>query len=133
MSPFAWTLAIKAIVTLLCVALPALFADPSWLNGIVGEPSAAVLYRLYGVAILALIVGYGVAFRAHQKGQAALWILPIGIVSNSGATLALILFAKDITWVLAALFFGAVTLSFVLTALWPAAMTRTLSAKGAPQ
>ena len=133
MSLFGWTLSIKVAVTPFAVVLPALLASPSWLDGVVGTSSAPVLYRLYGVAILALIVGYAVALRSDLAGQDARWILPVGMVSNSGAALALLLSAKDITWVLAALFFGAVTVSFIFTALWPEAMTRTPYAKGVPQ
>ncbi|MEM1378361.1 MAG: hypothetical protein AAGG69_13330 [Pseudomonadota bacterium] len=82
------------------------------LTGINAETS--YLFRLYGVAILSLLVGYAGGIWQASQGVFPTGIIIMGIVSNGGATLALLLTGTAGKNVYLTLFFGIVTLCLAL-------------------
>ncbi len=90
--PFiALLLSVKIAVTGLCVAAPFLFLPTARLAQMTGVEGGGNLFRLYGVAVLALLFGYASGFPQIAMGYFPWGIVLMGLVSNGGA--ALILFA----------------------------------------
>ena len=116
----------KIVVTLLGIALPMLLLRQRAIDGLIGSHNTLALYRLYGVAITALIVGYATAFVDHMVGGNGLWVLPIAITSNAGAVLVLAFtYTGSFRWP-GLLFFGAVALGFIAVWLAPGPLARPL-------
>lgn len=126
MSVFALLLIVKIVVTLLGVALPMLLLRRTAIDGLLGMQNTLALYRLYGVAITALIVAYVTAFVDHLVGGNGLWVLPVAITSNAGAVLVLAFtYSGAFRWP-GLLFFGAVALGFIAVWLAPGPLARPL-------
>ena len=83
------------------------------------ETSNVTLFRLYGVAILALLVCYGIGVNQTLNGEFAWIAVMVGIVSNAGASLVLTTSGTGTQNRVSAAFFGSVALLLVLSALWP--------------
>ncbi|MEO9895271.1 MAG: hypothetical protein ABJD13_03295 [Paracoccaceae bacterium] len=82
---------LKIVVTLVLVALPFLVLPVERLNKATGvSASSTTFYRLYGVAVLALLIGYAGAFPLLRQGTFPWAVVFMGIVSNTGATFVLI-------------------------------------------
>lgn len=85
-------LAVKIIGTGLLVALPLMFLPAQRLAGMLNVTDTAIpMARLYGVAVLALLVGYSFGFSPIAGERFPLGIVSMGLVSNAGATATLIL------------------------------------------
>jgi branched-subunit amino acid transport protein AzlD len=83
--PFISLLLIAKIsVTALLIALPFLLLPSEKLSKMTGAENATTLFRLYGIAITALLVGYGSAFVQIANGEFPFGIVAMGIVSNGG-------------------------------------------------
>ena len=93
-----------------------------------GEPVPS-LYRLYGVAILALLVGYSSAIPTAQRGELPRGILTMGLVSNAGATATLLSFGVEGFSAVMAATFGTIAVLLLLSLVSPAVMLRTLFGK----
>ena len=115
MSPLSVLLLIKIFGTLFTVALPFILFSSSRIEALSGFKSAdKTLYRLYGVAILALLVGYSGGYVQAQAGVFPLGIVLMGLVSNAGAVLVLILNGRLKTAPLAIGFFGFITAGLLI-------------------
>ncbi len=95
MSYLALLLVTKIAATSLLVALPFLFAPLARLEATTGVSAKSTLFfRLYGVAIAALLVGYGFGILAAESGQFPWGIVSMGLVSNAGAAFLLLRVSK---------------------------------------
>lgn len=81
---------IKIAFTVLVVAIPFVLLPSDRLTDVMGsEITNPTIYRLYGVATVALLVGYGFAIPAAQSGSFPTGPVAMGIVSNGGASVLL--------------------------------------------
>ncbi|MEM9725028.1 MAG: hypothetical protein AAF909_06145 [Pseudomonadota bacterium] len=121
MTALSLLLIIKIVVTLLTVALPFLLLKKQWLDRIAGFGHVDVaLYRLYGVALLALLVAYtsGIWLIEHQ-GSFPWGVVAMGLVSNTGAFLTLCLTGRLRTSPALTIFFGLIALGLGASAIQP--------------
>jgi hypothetical protein len=58
---------------------------------------SSLFFRLYGVAIAALLVGYGFGIPVAESGQFPWGIVSMGLVSNAGAGFLLLRVSKPHT------------------------------------
>lgn len=116
MSWLTLLLATKISVTALFVALPFLFGPSAMLETTTGVGARSTLFfRLYGVAIAALLVGYGFGIPAAENHQFPWGVAVMGLVSNSGAAYLLLRAAKSRStgfWL--GTFFGLVAVALAL-------------------
>lgn len=96
MAPLAILLLIKIVGTLVPVALPMLLFSKARFDELSGfGPSDLVLYRVYGMAVLALLVGYSGGLLQVRAGVFPHGVLAMGFVSNAGAA-ALLFFVAEV-------------------------------------
>lgn len=94
MSWLALLLIIKIAVTVSLVAIPFLLAPQEKLEATMRINAISILFfRLYGVAIAALVVGYGFGIPAAESGRFPWGVVVMGWVSNAGAALLLLRFS----------------------------------------
>ncbi|MEO0812627.1 MAG: hypothetical protein AAFY60_07170 [Myxococcota bacterium] len=87
----------KILVTLVLVGLPFLVMSKTRLERISGVTAVSpAFFRLYGIAIVALLIGYATAFPLIQEGQFPWGVAIMGAASNGGASLVLIQGAKQV-------------------------------------
>ncbi|MEM7542896.1 MAG: hypothetical protein AAF384_15115 [Pseudomonadota bacterium] len=92
-------LAAKICITLLAWAMPLLLFPSRLLIGLgFPAPQPEIFLRLLGVAYLALVLGYVLGYQKLKTRQYPLETIWVGIVSNGGATILLLLFAFDSAW-----------------------------------
>lgn len=95
MSYLALLLIIKISVTTFLVALPFLFAPPAKLEAATRvNAKGGLFFRLYGIAMAALLVGYCFGIPAAESGQFPWGVVSMGIVSNTGAAFLLLRASK---------------------------------------
>ncbi|NRA29816.1 MAG: hypothetical protein HRU11_06080 [Parvularculaceae bacterium] len=112
-------LLIKIIGTLVTIAIPFLVLPKTKLDEIAGMGAPSLtFYRLYGVAILALLTAYASGVLAAQAGVFPSGIVAMGLVSNAGAVAAILFTGRGQHMVLSTVFFGSIAaglaLAFVL-------------------
>lgn len=84
-------IAIKFIVTLVLVAIPFLMFPMEKLDKISGMAAKSnTFYRLYGVAMVALLIGYVSGIPLINHGIFPWSVVIMGIVSNGGVALLLL-------------------------------------------
>jgi hypothetical protein len=128
MTYLALVLAFKIVVTALMVSLPLLLLPGRHLQMRfkVGE-DALPLARLYGIAVTALLVGYAAGFAPAQAGVFPWGVVVMGIVSNLGATVGLVVTGGWRTSIAAPFVFGGIALALIAAACLPGlALTRVL-------
>jgi hypothetical protein len=84
-------LAIKILMTLILFVTPFLFFSQTKLEQLFNSKISGglMVYRLYGLALLALTVGYASGLMQVLAGEFPFGIVTMGIVSNGGATFIL--------------------------------------------
>ncbi|MEM9731487.1 MAG: hypothetical protein AAF997_23130 [Myxococcota bacterium] len=88
----SWVLRFKVGFTLAVWAIPMLLLPASMLEAVVGfVPEPMLWVRLLGWAYLALCVGYLDGLRIAQRGMFPRGVVLMGIVSNGGAAVLLLL------------------------------------------
>jgi hypothetical protein len=93
MSFIALVLVAKILVTAILTAIPFLFLSAARLANRTGAGvGGATLFRLYGIAIAALLVGYSSGFWLIARGEFPWGVVAMGLVSNAGA--ATVMFAS---------------------------------------
>ena len=113
-------LAVKIVVTALASAIPFLILPPARLATLAGtDIQAKPLVRLYGVAITALLVGYASGFWTIAEGVFPWGVVAMGIVSNGGATLAIVHTGVWLRILPMVLFLGGITLALIAAAALP--------------
>ncbi|MEM9371504.1 MAG: hypothetical protein AAGA26_10135, partial [Pseudomonadota bacterium] len=100
MTVLGLVLIVKIIVTVFGVVLPFLAFSPEFVERLTGWRVEPVLLRLYGIAIAALLVGYGYGLMEVLGGWYPDGTVMMGLVSNGGATAALLALGQG--WVRAA-------------------------------
>ena len=87
MNILSFVFIVKILISLVLVSLPMLFLSEKNIQRFMKVPvSSAVVYRLYGIAILALLVGYSAGLVSALDGELNTGIVLMGIVSNLGAS-----------------------------------------------
>ena len=120
-------LLIKILGTLVPVALPLLLLSKTTLDRLSGlTPSDVTLYRLYGIAIVALLVGYAGGIVQVRAGDYPTGVLWMGLTSNAGATLALLRSRAAPLVRGSALFFGLITAGLIAALAAPDVAMRPL-------
>ena len=120
MTWLAAILTVKIVVTALASAIPFLILAPARLATLAGAGvEATPLFRLYGVAITALLVGYASGFWTIAEGVFPWGVVFMGIVSNGGALLALVLTGAWRRTLPMVLFLGTITLALIVAAALP--------------
>lgn len=77
----------KIAFTAIAAALPLLFLPAKKVAATLGvAESAAPLARLYGMALIALLVGYASGVPVAEEARMPWGVVAMGIVSNTGAT-----------------------------------------------
>ena len=92
MTALSLLLVFKILITTVLTVVPFLLLSERRLAPLLGVTGGGTLFRLYGVAILALLVGYSSGFWTIAAGRFPWGVVAMGIVSNGGA--ALVLFAS---------------------------------------
>ena len=92
MTPIALILLAKILVTGVMTAAPFLLMPEPKLAAMlrISGNGARSLFRLYGVAVLALLVGYASGFWAIADGRFPFGVAAMGFVSNAGAAAILL-------------------------------------------
>lgn len=119
----------KIAGTALFVGLPFLLIPGPRLIGILrieGAEAALPLIRLYGWAVIALLVGYSFGFSWMIGGVFPIGVVTMGLVSNAGASVLLVITgawrqAQPMT-----IFLAAIALSLVFAIINPDAVMRSL-------
>lgn len=93
MKPLASVYLFKIVATLLCWAVPLLVFPHSLLQALgMPEQGSTLFLRLLGWAYLALCTGYGFGLLAAMRGVVLTPPVVVGIVSNGGACLILLIY-----------------------------------------
>src|SRR5687767_5272461 len=90
----------KIMLTVFAWCIPLLLFPPAllkWLGFAV--PTPEIFLRLLGMAYTALVVGYTFGLRSVLQGNYPVSVVWIGIVSNGGAFLLLVIAATQDIWV----------------------------------
>jgi hypothetical protein len=112
----------KIALTAVAVLIPLLIAPGAWLSKVFGgRGGPVVVYRLYGVAIAALLVGYGFGVRPAMAGIFPMAAVTMGMVSNAGAVVILLgsKARRKPLIRLGAAFFGAVAVGLAFAMIAP--------------
>lgn len=119
MSAISLILTAKIMVTVVLVTGPFLLLPRHRLETMTGVPAAsAILFRLYGMAATALLVGYGVGLWQSMNGVFPWAAVLMGIVSNVGAA-GILAFAPAASSRAFATIFGTIGILLVWAALSP--------------
>ncbi len=111
----------KIAVTAFAVSLPLILGPGEWLQARMNVGAEALpLARLYGIAVTALLVGYASGIVPAQAGVFPWGVVLMGIASNLGATIGLVITGAWRRAVAAPIVFGAIALALIASALWPA-------------
>lgn len=120
-------LIVKITITGLLVGLPMILLPKSQLLNRLAIDEAAIPYiRLYGVAILALLVGYTSAFSAFIAEVFPLGIVLMGIVSNGGGFLVMLITGLAAKQKLLASFLLTIAVTLALAAFVPDIFMRVI-------
>ena len=126
MSAISLILTAKIVVTVVLVTGPFLFSPRRRLETMTGvSATSATLFRLYGMAATALLVGYSVGLWQSVNGVFPWTAVLMGIVSNAGAASVLV-FAPTASSRVYATIFGTVGLLLIWAALSPATAIQPL-------
>ena len=120
MTYLAILLIIKITVTIVLIIIPFLFFKTETLDRKAGfgMPNTA-MYRLYGIASLALVVAYSGGFLQALSGVYPGEIVAMGTFSNVGAVLVMLTTGYAQTQKIPTILFAFIAVGFVFSALLP--------------
>ena len=119
MSPLSILLLIKIATTGLGVALPFLFMSKTQLEKITNiHASSPLFFRLYGMAILALLVGYGFGIQQSESGHFPWGVVSMGLISNGGAAYLLLTGNSRKENKYLGIFFGLVAVALIVSVMF---------------
>jgi hypothetical protein len=110
-------LIIKITVTGAMVALPFLLLPTEKLAKLTGAENATSLFRLYGIAITALLVGYAFGIVQISRGEFPTGVVAMGIVSNGGPAAYLFLSGAWQRQKFMSFFLGSIAIALAFAAL----------------
>ncbi len=115
-------LIVKIVVTSILVALPFLVLPKIKLEKVtkISAPSAT-FFRLYGMAILALLVGYSFGISPAENNHFPWGVASMGLVSNCGAALILLLSRSGRQNQYLGIFFSLIALGLITSMIAPEA------------
>lgn len=121
MTALGLLLAVKIIVTVIFVAAPFLLLPQERLRTMFRTEGAGsgAMFRLYGVAMLAVIANYAYGFWPIGEGRFPWGVFAMGVISNGGAVLVML---RTGAWQRSralGTFFAAVVIGLVLAAVFP--------------
>lgn len=120
MTWLALLLLFKIGFTAIFAALPMLLLPASRIEARLAVDVSAVPYiRLYGWALVALLVGYGGAIPVAEAGHMPWGVIVMGVVSNVGATLLMLSPWGTRPSRTLPLVFGSISVGLVLCAYFP--------------
>ena len=120
---------LKIFVSLIAIVAPFLFWSAERIGARLSIDAASPLFfRLYAIAILALLVGYAGGAVEVWRGEFPWPIVFMGIVSNLGGAMVLIANGGAKTMPFSTVFFGGVGAALLWAALNPAASATRLIA-----
>ncbi len=118
-------LIIKIAVTGLLVAAPLLRLPKARLEQLTHiTTQTSLFFRLYGMAITALLVGYAFGIPAAEDGRFPWGVVCMGTVSNGGAAILLLLNPQSTNTRVLAAFFALIALGLIAAMLLPAGALR---------
>ena len=121
MSWLSLLLITKVAVTGLLVAAPLLLLPKSKLEKFTNVTTpTSLFFRLYGVAITALLVGYAFGIPTAEDGRFPWGVVCMGTVSNGGAAILLLVNPQNNNNRVLAAFFGLIALGLVAAMVLPA-------------
>ena len=121
MSWLSLLLITKIGVTGLLVAAPFLLLPKSKLEKSTNITTpTSLFFRLYGVAITALLVGYAFGIPTAEDGRFPWGVVCMGTVSNGGAAILLLAYSQNKNNRVLAAFFGLIALGLIATMVLPA-------------
>lgn len=127
MAALSLLLWIKIIGTFFPVAAPLLLFPKSEIDKRSGfEASDITLYRLYGMAVLALLVGYAGGYFQVLNGTFPIGVIAMGFVSNAGAFLVMLMTGRAAKTPFSAAFFGLIAFGLALAFLFQDAAMASL-------
>jgi len=113
-------LVFKITVSIAVLIIPFLFFSKEKLAAITKTTAdTSQLYRLYGIAILALLVAYGFGIAPAQAGIFPWGVVAMGIVSNVGAALCMLVFGVNKQNIFGIVLFGTIGLGLIAAAIMP--------------
>lgn len=113
-------LSFKIVITLVSIVLPFMLYHRSKLDRLMDMTStSAILYRLYGVAVLSLLVAYSSGIYSATAGIFPWGVVFMGLVSNVGASSTLIILGSWKDYKFLTLFFGLIGALLTWVALNP--------------
>ncbi|MEM9842718.1 MAG: hypothetical protein AAF767_08710 [Pseudomonadota bacterium] len=119
MAPLSILLWIKIIGTFFPVAAPLLVLPKAKIDALSGfSPSDVTLYRLYGMAVLALLVGYAGGYFQVEAGLFPIGVLAMGFVSNAGAFAVMVITGRAAKTPFTAAFFGLIAVGLAIAFLF---------------
>lgn len=132
MSLLSILLLVKISVTSLAVAFPFLALPGKKLENVTSvRASNALFFRLYGVAILALLVGYGFGIQQAENGIFPWGVIVMGLVSNGGAALFLLFSNSSKQNLFLGSFFGVIAIALMLAMFFPSVAVGSAGTHGA--
>jgi hypothetical protein len=127
MSFLALVLATKIVLTGILTAVPFLLLPTARLAASTGVTGGGeTLFRLYGIAIVALLVGYASGFWALGRGEFPWGVVIMGLVSNAGGAALLILTGAWRKALPITLVVSSIAISLVISAASPDLAMRAL-------
>ncbi len=120
-------LSIKIVVTFIVVVFPFLFLPRERVGKMISiELNNSLFIRLYGVAILALLVGYASSIPQSQLGEFPWGVIFMGLVSNAGASVLMLCLGGGIQSKVMGVFFGVVAVLLVIAMGFPDAAVKNI-------
>lgn len=120
MNALGLLLAIKIVVTIIFVAVPFLLLPQEKLRAAFRTEGAGsgTLFRLYGVAMLAILANYAYGLWAAAHGQFPWGVIVMGVISNGGAVVVALWMGSWQRARILNVFFAAVAIALVLAAIF---------------
>lgn len=120
MSPLIIIIAIKIIVTLVLIAIPFLTLPMEKLDKISGMTAKSnTFYRLYGVAMVALLIGYASGIPLINQGVFPWGVAIMGIVSNGGVALLLLKSGPSPKTMKFIMIYGGIAIALIACVIFP--------------
>lgn len=120
MTYFSLLLLGKIAGSLVLFVLPMLVLPQARLDRLLGQTSSSpAMYRLYGTAVLALLVAYAWGIVMAERGEMPWGIVAMGIVSNAGGLLVMVVTGMIAKQRASAVFIGLIALGLGVSLIVP--------------